>query len=56
MVVVLRVKPLDTSRELDVEVVRLQLERQILDGVVEAHRAANATDTSPANRALATAS
>ena len=40
----------------DVEVVRLHLERQVLDGVVEAHRAANATDTSPANRALATAS
>ena len=32
------------------------VQRKVADGVVEAHRAANATDTSPASRAFATAS
>ena len=56
MVVVLRVKPLDTSRELTSRSYASSSSGRSLDGVVEAHRAANATDTSPANRALATAS
>ena len=40
----------------DLEAVALDLERELVDGVVEAHRAANATDTSAASRAFATMS
>ncbi len=38
------------------ERVPVDAERKVANGVVEAHRAANATDTSPASRAFATAS
>ena len=38
------------------ERILVDAERKVANGVVEAHRAANATDTSPASRAFATAS
>src|SRR6188472_4684283 len=40
----------------ELEAVALDLEVEVADGVVEAHVAANATATSPASPALATAS
>ena len=40
----------------ELELVALDAQRKVADGVVQAHRPANATDTSPASRAFATAS